>query len=343
MKKIIVTGGQGFIGSNLVEFLLNKNYFVINIDKSSYSANPYNVRNFKKNKNYIFFKVDINNKNKIFKILKKFKPVGIFNLAAETHVDRSIDNPQAFLKTNIFGVFNLLESIKLFKKKFKKKIKLVHVSTDEVYGDIRKNTQVNENYNYNPSSPYSASKAAADQLIKSYFRTYGSQVVIANACNNYGPNQLPEKFIPKVIFNILNNKPIPLYGKGRNVREWIYVKDNCEALLKIFLRGKIGKNYNIGTGIRVKNIELIRNILNIAKKNKIVLGRRNKIKFVKDRPGHDKRYAINSTRIKRELNWRYKTSLSQGLNKTFNWYMNNKKFFKLISKKNINKRFGLKI
>tara|TARA_Y100000590_G_scaffold80463_2_gene89358 strand:- start:171 stop:1202 length:1032 start_codon:yes stop_codon:yes gene_type:complete len=343
MKKIIVTGGQGFIGSNLVEFLLNKNYFVINIDKSSYSANPYNVRNFKKNKNYTFFKVDINNKNKIFKILKKFKPVGIFNLAAETHVDRSIDNPQAFLKTNIFGVFNLLESIKLFKKKFKKKIKLVHVSTDEVYGDIRKSTQVNENYNYNPSSPYSASKAAADQLIKSYFRTYGSQVVIANACNNYGPNQLPEKFIPKVIFNILNNKPIPLYGKGRNVREWIYVKDNCEALLKIFLRGKIGKNYNIGTGIRVKNIELIRNILNIAKKNKIVLGRRNKIKFVKDRPGHDKRYAINSTRIKRELNWRYKTSLSQGLNKTFNWYMNNKKFFKLISKKNINKRFGLKI
>ncbi len=343
MKKIIVTGGQGFIGSNLVEFLLNKNYFVINIDKSSYSANPYNVRNFKKNKNYIFFKVDINNKNKIFKILKKFKPVGIFNLAAETHVDRSIDNPQAFLKTNVFGVFNLLESTKLFKKKFKKKIKLVHVSTDEVYGDIRKSTQVNENYNYNPSSPYSASKAAADQLIKSYFRTYGSQVVIANACNNYGPNQLPEKFIPKVIFNILNNKPIPLYGKGRNVREWIYVKDNCEALLKIFLRGKIGKNYNIGTGIRVKNIELIRNILNIAKKNKIVLGRRNKIKFVKDRPGHDKRYAINSTRIKRELNWRYKTSLSQGLNKTFNWYMNNKKFFKLISKKNINKRFGLKI
>ncbi len=343
MKKIIVTGGQGFIGSNLVEFLLNKNYFVINIDKSSYSANPYNVRNFKKNKNYIFFKVDINNKNKIFKILKKFKPVGIFNLAAETHVDRSIDNPQAFLKTNIFGVFNLLESIKLFKKKFKKKIKLVHVSTDEVYGDIKKSTQVNEDYNYNPSSPYSASKAAADQLIKSYFRTYGSQVVIANACNNYGPNQLPEKFIPKVIFNILNNKPIPLYGKGRNVREWIYVKDNCEALLKIFLRGKIGKNYNIGTGIRVKNIELIRNILNIAKKNKIVLGRRNKIKFVKDRPGHDKRYAINSTRIKRELNWRCKTSLSQGLNKTFNWYMNNKKFFELISKKNINKRFGLKI
>lgn len=343
MKKIIVTGGQGFIGSNLVEFLLDKNYFVINIDKSSYSANPYNVRNFKKNKNYIFFKEDINNKNKIFKILKKFKPIGIFNLAAETHVDRSIDNPQAFLKTNIFGVYNLLETMKLFKKKFKKKIKLVHISTDEVYGDIKKNTQVNENYNYNPSSPYSASKAGADQLIKSYFRTYGSQVVIANACNNYGPNQLPEKFIPKIIFNVLKNKPIPLYGKGSNVREWIYVKDNCEALLKIFLKGKTGKNYNIGTGIRVKNIELIKNIFNIAKKNKIILGSKTKIKFVKDRPGHDKRYAINSTKIRKELNWKHKTPLLQGLNKTFKWYINNKKFFKLISNKNINKRFGLKL
>jgi len=343
MKKIIVTGGQGFIGSNLIEFLLDKNYFVINIDKSSYSANPYNVRNFKKNKNYVFFKEDINNRNKIFKILKKFKPVGIFNLAAETHVDRSIDSPQSFLKTNIFGVFNLLETIKLFKKKFKRKIKLVHISTDEVYGDIKKNTQVNENYNYNPSSPYSASKAGADQLIKSYFRTYGSQVVIANACNNYGPNQLPEKFIPKVIFNILNNKPIPLYGKGSNVREWIYVKDNCEALLKIFLRGRIGKNYNIGTGIRVKNIELIKNILNIARKNKIKIGKKTKIKFVKDRPGHDKRYAINSSRIRRELNWKHKTSLAQGLNRTFNWYMSNRNFFKQISSKNINKRFGLKI
>ena len=343
MKKIIVTGGQGFIGSNLIEFLLDKNYFVINIDKSSYSANPYNVRNFKKNKNYVFFKEDINNRNKIFKILKKFKPVGIFNLAAETHVDRSIDSPQSFLKTNIFGVFNLLETIKLFKKKFKRKIKLVHISTDEVYGDIKKNTQVNENYNYNPSSPYSASKAGADQLIKSYFRTYGSQVVIANSCNNYGPNQLPEKFIPKVIFNILNNKPIPLYGKGSNVREWIYVKDNCEALLKIFLRGRIGKNYNIGTGTRVKNIELIKNILNIARKNKIKIGKKTKIKFVKDRPGHDKRYAINSSRIRRELNWKHKTSLAQGLNRTFNWYMSNRNFFKQISSKNINKRFGLKI
>ncbi len=343
MKKIIVTGGQGFIGSNLIEFLLNKNYFIINIDKSNYSANPYNVRNFKKNKNYVFFKEDINNKNKIYKILKYFKPSGIFNLAAETHVDRSIDSPHPFLKTNILGVFNLLESIKIFNNKFRKKIKLIHVSTDEVYGDIKKNIKANEKYNYNPSSPYSASKAAADQLIKSYYRTYGSQVVIANACNNYGPNQLPEKFIPKVIFNILNNKNIPIYGKGHNVREWIYVKDNCEALLKIFLKGKIGENYNIGTGIRVKNIDLVKSILNIAKKNKIKIGSNSKIKYVKDRPGHDKRYAINSNKIRKKLKWKHKTSLLKGLNKTFNWYLNNQKFFKQISKKNINKRFGLKI
>ena len=343
MKKIVVTGGQGFIGSNLIELLLKKKYFVINIDKSSYSANPYNVRNFKNNKNYIFFKADINNRKKISKILKRFRPLGLFNLAAETHVDRSIDNPNAFLKTNIFGVFNLLEAVNLFNKNSKKKIKFVHVSTDEVYGDIKKNSQVNESYNYNPSSPYSASKAGADQLIKSYNRTYGSNVIIVNSCNNYGPNQLPEKFIPKVIFNIIQNKSIPLYGKGTNIREWIYVRDNCEALLKIFRRGKIGNNYNVGSGIRIKNLEIIKQILNIAKKNKLINKSKILIKFVKDRPGHDKRYAINSNKIKRELKWKCKTSLIQGLEKTFNWYLNNKNYFKQISKKNINKRFGLKI
>ena len=343
MKKIIVTGGQGFIGSNLVEFLLEKNYFVINIDKSSYSANPYNVKDFKKNKKYIFYKLDINNKTKLLKIIKKFKPDGIFNLAAETHVDRSIDSPYAFLKTNIMGVFNILETLRSFNKKNKKVIKLIHVSTDEVYGDIPKHKQVNEDYNYNPSSPYSASKAAADQLLKAYFRTYSSKIVIANACNNYGPRQLPEKFIPKIIYNILKNKSIPLYGKGANVREWIYVKDNCEALLKIFLKGKIGKNYNIGTGKRIKNIEIIKNILSIAKKNKVKFSNKLKIKYVKDRQGHDKRYAVNCKKIIRELNWKPKISLSVGLNKTLRWYVTNKKFFEQISKKNINKRFGLKI
>ena len=241
------------------------------------------------------------------------------------------------------GVFNILETLRSFNKKNKKVIKLIHVSTDEVYGDIPKHKQVNEDYNYNPSSPYSASKAAADQLLKAYFRTYSSKIVIANACNNYGPRQLPEKFIPKIIYNILKNKSIPLYGKGTNVREWIYVKDNCEALLKIFLKGKIGKNYNIGTGKRIKNIEIIKNILSIAKKNKVKFSNKLNIKYVKDRPGHDKRYAVNSNKIRKELNWKPKISLLVGLNKTLRWYVTNKKFFEQISKKNINKRFGLKI
>jgi len=205
MKKFVVTGGSGFIGSNLVKFLLKKNYFVINIDKLSYSSNPYNLKKILKNKNYRFFKNDINNRSNIFKILNKYKPDGIFNLAAETHVDRSIDDPSNFIKSNILGVYNLLETLIKYSKKNKKKIKLVHISTDEVYGDIKKNKRSDENFPYEPSSPYSASKASADLLIKSYVRTYKLPVVISNCCNNYGPNQFPEKLIPKLIYNIINN------------------------------------------------------------------------------------------------------------------------------------------
>ena len=343
MKKIIVTGGSGFIGSNLVQFLLKKKYFVINIDKSSYSANPYNVKKFKKNKNYLFFKLDINKRKKIFKILKKYRPIGIFNLAAETHVDRSIDSPENFLKSNIFGVYNLLEVLRKLKKNRKKQIKLLHVSTDEVYGDLEKNKFAKENTAYNPSSPYSASKASADQLVKAYTRTYGLKTVIANPCNNYGPNQFPEKFVPKIIFNILNNRPLPLYGNGKNVREWIFVKDNCEALLKIFLKGKNGKNYNIGTGTRLKNIDIVKKLLDISKKNKIKLSDKTKIKFVIDRPGHDERYALDSNKLKREIRWKHKTTISIGLSKTINWYLKNLNFYKKISKRNITKRLGLKV
>ena len=189
MKKVIVTGGSGFIGSNLIQLLLKKGFFVINIDKSSYSANPYNLKDFKNNKNYLFYKLDINNRKKIFKILKKFKPLGIFNLAAETHVDRSIDNAENFIKTNVLGVHNLLEAVRKFEKNRKRKLKFLQVSTDEVYGDIPKNFKASENFNYNPSSPYSASKASADQIVRSYGRTYGMRTLIANPCNNYGPNQ----------------------------------------------------------------------------------------------------------------------------------------------------------
>ena len=341
MKKVIVTGGLGFIGSNLIEYLIGKNYFVINIDKSSYSANPYNLKHLKKKK-YAFYKIDIGNKKKLYQILKKYRPIGIFNLAAETHVDRSIDDSKNFIKSNIIGVYNILEVLRKIKKEKRINIKLLHVSTDEVYGDLKSSQNASESFNYNPSSPYSASKASADQLIKAYIRTYGIKSTIVNSCNNYGPNQFPEKFIPKIIFNLLNNKSIPVYGKGNNLREWIYVKDNCEALYKIFKKGKIGENYNVGSGIRLRNIDLVKLILSIAKKNNISLKNKNKILYVKDRPGHDKRYALNSNKIKKKLGWRHKTSLKKGLSHTIEWYLKNKKFFDKISNRDFTKRLGLK-
>ncbi len=341
MKKIVVTGGSGFIGSNLIDYLLKKNFFIINIDKSSYSANPYNVKNFNKQKNYSFFKLDISNKEKIIRILRKYKPIGIINLAAETHVDRSIDSPKEFLNSNVMGVYSLLESLRKLKKD-KKQMKLLHVSTDEVYGDIPKKIKADENYKYNPSSPYSASKASGDQMIKAYQRTYKIDAIIAHPCNNYGPNQFPEKLIPKMIFNILNNKFLPVYGRGNNSREWMYVNDTCVALLKIFLNGKVGENYNIGTGKTLKNIDLVKKLLMISKKHKIKLGNKTKIKYVEDRPGHDVRYALNSNKIFKKLKWKYKTNLTDGLSKTFNWYKQNQQFFKKIKKENY-KRLGLKL
>ena len=343
MKKILVTGGLGFIGSNLINLLLKKKYYVINIDKSSYSANPYNVKEFKKNKNYVFFKTDINNRLRIIKIIKKFKPIGIINLAAETHVDRSIDNAEKFIKTNINGVYNLLEVLRKLKKETKNKIKFLQVSTDEVYGDILGNRLASEKDNYNPSSPYSASKASADQLVKAYSRTYRIKTLIVNPCNNYGPNQFPEKFIPKMIFNILNNRSLPVYGTGKNTREWIYVKDNCEAILKVFLRGKYGENYNIGTGIKLRNLDIIRKIFQIVKRSKIKIGKNAKIIYVKDRPGHDLRYALNSNKIKKKIKWKHKISPYKGLEITFKWYKDNIGYFKKISKKSISTRLGLKI
>ena len=338
MKKIIVTGGSGFIGSNLIKFLLKKKYFVINIDSLKYSANPYNTKNLHKNKNYAFFKLDLNNKNKIIKILNKYKPDGIFNLAAETHVDRSIDSPYNFIHSNILGTYNLLESI----LSYGKKIKLVHVSTDEVYGDILKGRS-NEDSPYKPSSPYSSSKASADHLVKAYIRTYKISAIISNCCNNYGPNQFPEKLIPKLIFNIINNKSLPNYGKGKNSREWMHVQDHCEALLLIYLRGKAGENYNIGSGINLKNIDIANKLLLIAKKKLSKIGKKVTIKFVQDRPGHDIRYALNNKKILKKLGWKAKISLYDGLLQTFNWYLKNKNFFNSVSKKLYIKRLGLKI
>ena len=237
MKRFIVTGGYGFIGSNLVKILLKKKFKVLNIDNLSYAAQKYNLNKINK-KNYSFEKVDINDQKKVTKILRKFKPDGIFNLAAETHVDRSIDNPYQFIKNNILGVYNLLEAI----RKYNQKVKLIHISTDEVYGDILGSKRSDEKFPYLPSSPYSASKASSDHLIFSYIKTYKLNAVISNCSNNYGPNQFPEKLIPKMVYNIINNKPLPIYSKGKNSREWIYVEDHCEALLKLFYKGKMERN-----------------------------------------------------------------------------------------------------
>jgi len=335
MKRFIVTGGYGFIGSNLVRLLLKKKYKVLNLDNLSYSAQKYNLGDIKNN-NYQFIKADINDQNKIDKILKKFNPQGIFNLAADTHVDRSIDNTYNFIKNNILGSYHLLESL----KKYKKKVRLVHVSTDEVYGDVKSPKRSDENYPYIPSSPYSASKAASDHLVMSYVRTFKIDAVISNCSNNYGPRQFPEKLIPKIIYNILHNRTLPIYARGKNSREWIYVEDHCEALIKLFFKGKSGEKYNIGSGVNCSNIHIVKKILKIFKNKKIQIGKKVKIKFVKDRPGHDLRYAINSNKIKQKLNWKINTNFSKGMNKTVDWYLNNQKFFSSISKKLFTKRLG---
>ena len=339
MKKIIVTGGSGFIGTNLVNLLVKKKFFVINIDKLSYSSN--NSNHINKTKNYKFIKSDINNFKKIKNVIKLYKPIAIFNLAAETHVDRSIDSPKNFIQSNILGVYNLLEVLKYFKKK-NKIIKLIHISTDEVYGDILAG-RADEKFPYQPSSPYSASKASADHLIKSYIRTYKIPAIISNCSNNYGPYQFPEKLIPKIISNIISNKPLPIYGKGKNSREWIYVNDHCEALFRLYLKGKVGQSYNIGSNKNLRNIELVKKILRIIKMKKFKIGKKVKIKFVKDRPGHDLRYALNNKKINKEIKWKPKTSLDRGLSVTIDWYLNNKKFLNSISKKFRNERLGLNI
>ncbi len=337
MKKVIVTGGLGFIGSNLIELLLNKSYFVINLDKVSYSSNFYNTKEFIRSKKYKFIKCDIKSP-KVKNILFKYKPVGFFNLAAETHVDRSIDNPDSFIQSNILGVYNLLENFRIFAKKYNSK--LIHISTDEVYGDVLKGRS-SENYAYRPSSPYAASKAASDHLVSSYVRTYKVPAIVTNCSNNYGPKQHPEKLIPKLIYSILNNKPLPIYGKGKNSREWIYVKDHCEALIKIFKNGKLGSFYNIGSNKNLNNLQVTNELLKVSK-NLIEIGKNVKIKFIKDRPGHDIRYALNSNKIKKELKWKPVTNFKTGIKLTFDWYNKNSGYFKRISKKDITKRLGNK-
>ena len=336
-KNIVVTGGLGFIGSNLIDLLISKKYSVINLDKVSYSSNFYNLKEHKNNTKYKFIKCDLNSK-KISNILLKYKPICIFNLAAETHVDRSIDGPKNFINSNVLGTFNLLEAFKTFSTKYNSK--LIHISTDEVYGDILKGRS-DEKYSYKPSSPYAASKAASDHLVYSYIRTYKIPAVISNCSNNYGPKQHPEKLIPKLIYNIINNKELPIYGKGKNSREWLHVKDHCMALFKVFEKGKIGEFYNIGSNKNLNNIQITKALIKIAK-NFITIGTKVKIKYITDRPGHDQRYALNSNNIKKKLKWKPQIKFDNGLKETFLWYLNNKKYYSSLAKKDIVKRLGLK-
>ena len=336
-KNIIVTGGLGFIGSNLIDLLISKKYSIINLDKVSYSSNFYNLKEYKSHTKYKFIKCDLNSK-KILNILLKYKPICIFNLAAETHVDRSIDGPKNFINSNILGTFNLLEAFRIFSSKHN--TKLVHISTDEVYGDILKGRS-DEKYSYKPSSPYAASKAAADHLVYSYIRTYKIPAVISNCSNNYGPKQHPEKLIPKLIYNIVHNKELPIYGRGKNSREWLHVKDHCMALFKIFDKGKIGEFYNIGSNKNLNNIQITKALLKIAK-NFITIGHNVKVKYIADRPGHDQRYALNSNKIKKKLKWKPQIKFDDGLKETFLWYLNNKKYYSSLAKKDIIKRLGLK-
>jgi dTDP-glucose 4,6-dehydratase len=334
MYSIIITGGLGFIGSNLIKLLEKKNYYIINIDKINYSSN---VKNIPDNiQNYKFYKEDINNRTAIKNIINKYNPKIIYNLAAETHVDRSIDDPKNFINSNILGIYNLLEVI----RSLKKKIKFIQISTDEVYGDIENKKNSKELDAYNPSSPYAASKASGDLLIKSYIRTYKIFAIITNCCNNYGPNQYPEKLIPTIIYNLIRREKIPIYGSGKNIREWIYVEDHCKALIKIGQKGLIGENYNIGSGKTFNNIEIAKIIIKIFSKIKNKYQYKGKIKFVKDRPGHDLKYSLNSDKIKEELNWKCETNFNVGIKKTIEWYLGKfeNNFFK---NKKFTKRLGI--
>ena len=346
--KIIVTGGAGFIGSTLVKYLIKKNHKVLNIDKITYASNLESLHNIEKKK-YIFKKVDICNRNKLNKIFLSYKPDAIFHLAAESHVDRSIENQDSFIRTNIIGTYNLLKiSRKYFNnlKKIKKKtFKFIHISTDEVYGDLNLNQKAfTENSKYKLSSPYSASKAASDHLASSWFRTFNLPVIITNCSNNYGPYHFPEKFIPHMIINGIMRKKLPVYGNGKNVRDWLHVEDHVSALHLILKKGIPGNTYNIGGNAEKRNIDVVNLICDELNKLNLKdnFDYKKLITFVKDRPGHDKRYAVNCSKIKSKLKWKPKHKFNSGLKSVIKWYIKNEVWWrKIISKSYTMRRIGV--
>lgn len=334
MKEILITGGAGFIGSHVIRRMVKNNpqTRIINLDQLTYAGNLENLKDIENAPNYQFIRGDITDVAFLKNLFKKHEIRGVIHLAAESHVDRSIANPMAFINTNIVGTVNLLNACRDAWKEMDHKL-FYHISTDEVYGSLGKEGLFTETTPYDPRSPYSASKASSDHLVRAYYHTYGMPVVLSNCSNNYGPNQFPEKLIPLAIHNILHMKPIPVYGKGENIRDWLYVEDHAAAIDLIFHKGVVGRTYNIGGLNEWKNIDLIRLLCQIMDEQ---LGRdpgtsEKLITFVKDRAGHDLRYAIDSARIQEELDWRPSLNFEQGLSRTVSWYLENRKWMENVT------------
>ena len=328
MKTILVTGGCGFIGSNFIQYVLQKDpsIYIVNLDKLTYAGNLTNLASIS-NDRYAFVKGDICEKNVVESLFYKYNFQSVIHFAAESHVDRSINGPAEFIQTNIVGTLNLLEhSRKFFLKLNNKDFKFLHVSTDEVYGSLGHSGRFREDTPYAPSSPYSASKAGSDHLVRAWNKTYDLPILITNCSNNYGPYQFPEKLIPLMIINAMNNKSLPIYGKGNNVRDWLYVLDHCDAIYTVLEKGEIGQTYNVGGNNEIKNIDVVETICNILDK---LIPKENSesykklINFVEDRPGHDFRYAIDANKINLKLGWFPKESFESGIEKTIHWYINN--------------------
>ncbi|MFC2132585.1 dTDP-glucose 4,6-dehydratase [Bacteroidota bacterium] len=334
MKNILITGGAGFIGSHVIRLFVNKypDYKIVNLDTLSYAGNLENLRDIDKKDNYTFVKGNINDMDFINRLFEKYMFDGVIHLAAESHVDRSITDPLAFINTNIVGTVNLLNAAKLIWNKNSENKIFYHISTDEVYGSLGKEGLFFETTAYDPRSPYSASKASSDHLVRAYFHTYKLPFVISNCSNNYGANQFPEKLIPLAINNIKNNKTIPIYGKGENIRDWLFVEDHASAIDLVFHKGVTGETYNIGGNNEWTNIDLINLLCKIMdKKLNREAGTSSKlITFVKDRAGHDMRYAIDSTKIQKELGWKPSLQFEEGLDKTVEWYLSNEEWLNNI-------------